>query len=120
MGELGGFYQAIDLLVFMLGHFFSSRMFMASIASKLYFRKLDKTEIQNKRKPDEIPQTKQRLDSSSAKIVSENESPRAEKVLNDRFFAENYEQIRISFKNILRDTALGPFYRCFKKKDLMH
>jgi hypothetical protein len=39
LGDLGGFYQAIDLMVFMIGHFFSSRLFIASIASRMYFKK---------------------------------------------------------------------------------
>ena len=33
LGDLGGFYQAVDLMVFMIGQFFSSKLFIASIAS---------------------------------------------------------------------------------------
>ena len=45
LGILGGFYQAIDIMVFMIGQFFSSRMFIASIASRLYFKKNSKDEM---------------------------------------------------------------------------
>ena len=40
LGDLGGFYQAIDLLVFLFGQFFSAKLFIASISSTFYYRKL--------------------------------------------------------------------------------
>ena len=49
LGDLGGFYQAIDLLVFMIGQFFSSRLFIASIASKLYSKKNSPDEMKIKK-----------------------------------------------------------------------
>jgi hypothetical protein len=33
LGDLGGFYQAIDILVFMIGQFFSAKFLMVSIAN---------------------------------------------------------------------------------------
>ena len=47
LGDLGGFYQAIDLMVFMIGQFFSSKLFMASISSNFYFRKLSPKEFKS-------------------------------------------------------------------------
>ena len=43
-GDLGGFYQAIDLLVFLFGQFFSAKLFIASISSSFYYRKLSQEE----------------------------------------------------------------------------
>lgn len=50
LGELGGFYQAMDLMVFMIGQFFSSRLFLASIATRMYSKKNNKEEIKTKQK----------------------------------------------------------------------
>jgi len=36
LGDLGGFYQAVDLLIFMIAEYFSARFFLASIAANLY------------------------------------------------------------------------------------
>jgi hypothetical protein len=44
LGDLGGFYQAIDLLVFLFGQFFSAKLFIASISSTFYYRKLSQDE----------------------------------------------------------------------------
>ena len=43
LGGLGGFKEAIDILVFSFGEFFSSKFFIASIAAKFYFTKADPT-----------------------------------------------------------------------------
>jgi hypothetical protein len=50
LGDLGGFYQAVDLLVFMIGQFFSSKLFIASIASQFYSRKLAPDEVKRKKR----------------------------------------------------------------------
>jgi hypothetical protein len=50
LGDLGGFYQALDILVFMIGSFFSSKMFLASLAENFYKRKLTDEEIDDNRK----------------------------------------------------------------------
>lgn len=42
LGDVGGFYQAIDLIIFTFGEFFSAKLFIVSIAAKLYIRKLPK------------------------------------------------------------------------------
>ena len=36
LGDVGGFYQAIDILLFTFGEFFSAKFFIASIATSLY------------------------------------------------------------------------------------
>jgi hypothetical protein len=41
LGGLGGFKEALDILVFSFGEFFSSKFFIASIAAKFYFTKSD-------------------------------------------------------------------------------
>lgn len=40
LGDVGGFYQAIDLIIFTFGEFFSAKFFIVSIAANLYLRKL--------------------------------------------------------------------------------
>jgi hypothetical protein len=37
-------------MVFMIGQFFSSRLFLASIASTMYYKKNNKDEIETKKK----------------------------------------------------------------------
>ena len=44
LGDVGGFYQAIDLIIFTFGEFFSAKFFIVSIAANLYLRKLPKDE----------------------------------------------------------------------------
>ena len=39
LGDIGGFYQALDLIIFMAAEYFSARFFLASIASSLYMFK---------------------------------------------------------------------------------
>lgn len=46
LGDVGGFYQAIDLIIFTLGEFFSAKFFIVSIAAKLYIRKLPKNQVE--------------------------------------------------------------------------
>jgi len=36
LGDLGGFYQALDLMVFMFAEFFSAKFFLAKISGDLY------------------------------------------------------------------------------------
>ena len=67
LGNLGGFYGALDGLVFMLGEFFSSRMFMASIASNLYMRKLSKKETKQNRKKQGVKKRKYKKKSKKSK-----------------------------------------------------
>jgi hypothetical protein len=43
LGALGGFKEAIDILVYSFGEFFSSKFFIASIAAKFYFTKANPT-----------------------------------------------------------------------------
>ena len=45
LAALGGFYTAIDLLLLIIGQFFSSRMLLASVANTFYSRKLPKEEV---------------------------------------------------------------------------
>lgn len=35
-GDLGGFYQAIDILIFVFGEYFAAKFFIQSVAKKLY------------------------------------------------------------------------------------
>ena len=41
LGDLGGFKEALNILVSWLGTFFSAKFFISSIASKFYFTKAD-------------------------------------------------------------------------------
>ena len=77
LGDLGGFYQAIDLLVFLFGNFFSAKLFIASISSTFYYRKLSKDEskenlerIEREFKEDEHAKEKEQEPSSSALNLS--------------------------------------------------
>mmetsp|Transcript_13525 Transcript_13525/g.21094 ORF Transcript_13525/g.21094 Transcript_13525/m.21094 type:complete len:84 (-) Transcript_13525:293-544(-) len=36
MGDMGGFFQAIDLMIFLVAEYFAARFFLASIATSLY------------------------------------------------------------------------------------
>jgi hypothetical protein len=45
LGDVGGFEQAINILLGLLGGFFSSNFLMASIASNIYWRKRNKQEL---------------------------------------------------------------------------
>ena len=77
LGDLGGFYQAIDLLVFLFGNFFSAKLFIASISSTFYYRKLSKDEskenlerIEREFKEDKLAKEKEQEPSSSALNLS--------------------------------------------------
>ena len=45
VGDLGGFYQAIDILLFMFGQYFSAKFFYQFISNKLYIRKRTQAEV---------------------------------------------------------------------------
>ena len=47
MGDLGGFYQAIDIAIFLIAEYFSAKFFLNSISNKLYVRKKTPAEIHN-------------------------------------------------------------------------
>ena len=50
LGDIGGFYQALDLVIFMAAEYFSAKFFLASIASTLYHQKIPQpATLQNKR-----------------------------------------------------------------------
>ena len=39
MGDIGGFKEAILLIIFMFGEYFSSKLFVAKVAEDLYLKK---------------------------------------------------------------------------------
>lgn len=44
-GDLGGFYQAIDILIFMFGQYFSAKFFIQNVAQTLFIRKKTASEL---------------------------------------------------------------------------
>lgn len=46
LGDIGGFYATVDLLVFMIGQYFAAKFFFNSVASNLYTRKKTKGELE--------------------------------------------------------------------------
>jgi hypothetical protein len=48
LGDLGGFKEALNIIVAGTGTFFSAKFFIASIASKFYFTKSDPTACKKK------------------------------------------------------------------------
>ena len=50
LGDIGGFYQALDLIIFLIAEYFSARFFLASIAKSLYLFKDSELSSQIKQK----------------------------------------------------------------------
>jgi hypothetical protein len=44
LGDIGGFFGALDLIFFMIGEYFSSRIFIGSISAFLYVLKSENHE----------------------------------------------------------------------------
>ena len=45
VGDIGGFYQAVDLCIFLIGNYFSAHFFIQSISNSMYIRKKTPAEI---------------------------------------------------------------------------
>ncbi len=46
-GDLGGFYQAIDIFIFIFGEYFAAKFFLQSISNKLYIQKKSAEELED-------------------------------------------------------------------------
>lgn len=127
LGDLGGFYQALDILVFMIGQFFSSKLFLANIAAKFYNRRLSPEEIEdnkkakkkanNKRSKKSVhaptpvddtmkPQDSTLVNASTEQIVITQRSDSKTPIFDLNTLSENYTAIKFSFITMLLDPFL--------------
>lgn len=99
LGDLGGFYGAIDILIFMIGEFFSAKLFMASIAGSFYTRKL-------------LDEEKKKVRNNSKSFSEDNSMSQAHMVIDEPkldFYgiANQFSDIKISFFNVMIDPILA-------------
>mmetsp|Transcript_11453 Transcript_11453/g.17248 ORF Transcript_11453/g.17248 Transcript_11453/m.17248 type:complete len:111 (+) Transcript_11453:658-990(+) len=55
LGDIGGFYQALDLTIFMVAQYFSAKFFLASIAGTIYHQKIPQPKKQDPKEPKRPP-----------------------------------------------------------------
>lgn len=48
LGDTGGFYQALDLMVFMFAEYFAAKLFLISLANKFYRLRKSKENVSAK------------------------------------------------------------------------
>ena len=94
LGDIGGFYATVDIMLFLFGNYFSAKFFFNSIANSLYIRKKTKSELAGtklkkhpKRHPKRNMSTKKnRLE--HVDVVDEQDDKQTDKAPSDRSYTD--------------------------------
>mmetsp|Transcript_14830 Transcript_14830/g.22996 ORF Transcript_14830/g.22996 Transcript_14830/m.22996 type:complete len:457 (-) Transcript_14830:84-1454(-) len=129
LGDIGGFYGALDLIVFMIGEFFSSKFFIASIAGTLYMQSRSGGGGDNDEEPrDKSRRNRKKGDKNLGKTYTEDDGRGTDRpMLTDKdgqqkskfsthmkTVEKKFEEIKFSTFDLLMDPLLGYVF-CFCK-----
>ena len=126
LGDIGGFYQALDLIVFMLGQYFSSKFFVLSIAKKMHQIKMSQSTkciIPTHKVASINDKRRDFLVGNSDKNYIEDEVahplPSESNLKISNFVKKRFHKIRFSVLNIIVDPIISslccPCYSCLKR-----
>ena len=124
LGDIGGFYQALDILVFLIAQYFSAKFFVGSIASTFFYVKKNKSSMnvvpKEKNEYAQSNQKKYREDNSSSEESSSDDSSSdsgseeakeggtiSNKELNIRNVDNKFHDIKFSTFSLLLDPIIN-------------